>query len=460
MACLDVGVSFNFVGADRDQVFLMPPDVREWLPADELAWFVIDAVDQMDLSEFRGRYRADGHGRPAYDPALMVGLLLFAYCDGERSSRVIERRCARDVAYRVICGNQVPDHATIARFRAGHAQALVGVFGQVLRLCAEAGLVKVGLVAIDGTKLIADAAGSANRTGEQLQAEIARILGEAAEVDAAEDAEFGAARGDELPPELADRSSRLARLKQAKARIDAEDSGLRAAQQVKVDRRVAARAAGKPMGGPEPSLSIPKRVRRKPARVNITDPDSRIMKGTDRLVQGYNGQLAVGAGQIVLAASIIQCSNDIQALHPMINAVGEQLRGIGHSERVRCVLADSGYASEANFTADTGPILLVSVSKEKEQTGRAALRPPQRTPRNPTRQAMRRRLDTPAGQKLYQRRSPMVEPVFGQIIGRLGRNLPRRGLAAVTCEWNLMTTSHNLLKLFRATTIHTPATAT
>jgi transposase len=457
---LDTGVSFNFVSADRDQGFLMPPDVREWLPAGELAWFVIDAVGQMDLSEFRGRYRADGHGRSAYDPSLMVALLLFGYCDGERSSRVIERRCSRDVAYRVICGNLVPDHATIARFRAAHERALAGVFGQVLRLCAEAGLVKVGLVAIDGTKLTADAAGSANRTGEQLQEQIDRILGEAARVDATEDEQFGQARGDELPPELADRSSRLARLKQAKARIDAEDAALRAAQQAKIDRRAAARAAGTPMRGREPSPQIPKRVRREPARVNITDPDSQIMKATNRFVQGYNAQLAVGGGQIVLAADLTQCSADVEALHPMINAATDQLAAIGHDEPIRCVIADAGYASESNFTTKTRPILLVAVAREKEQTRRAAPGPRQRTWRGQTRQVMRRRLDTPAGRNLYRRRSPMVEPVFGQIVGRLGRHLTRRGLTAATSEWNLMTASHNLLKLFRAQTLHTAATAT
>ncbi len=443
-------MGFRFMSADRDQVFLLPPDVREWLPADELAWFVIDAVAQMDLSEFRGRYRADGHGRPAYDPELMVALLLFAYCDGERSSRVIERRCRRDVAYRVITGNRVPDHATIARFRADHEQALVGVFAQVLRLCAEAGLVKVGLVAIDGTKLTANAAGSANRTGGQLQGEIERILGEAARVDAAEDEQFGAARGDELPAELVDRSSRLARLKQAKARIDAEDAALRAAQQGKIDRRAAARAAGKAMGGRPPSAEVPQRARRGTARVNLTDPDSRVMKAHDRFVQGYNAQIVVGGGQIVLATGITQCSADVAALHPMINTARDQLTAIGHDEPIRCVLGDAGYASESNFTTPTEPTLLISVAREREQARRARPTPRQRTWRGEARQAMRRRLDTPAGQNLYRQRSPMVEPVFGQIIQRLGRHLPRRGLTAATCEWNLMATSHNLLKLFTA----------
>src|SRR5215212_3305864 len=202
----------NFIACDRDQELLLPPSLREWLPEGHLAWFVIDAVAQLDLSAFCVAYRVDGH-----DPAMMVALLLYAYAVGERSSRRIERRCVEDVATRVICANQAPDHTTIARFRQRHEEALAGRFGEVLALCAEAGLVSVGLSAIDGTKVHANASQHANRDYEQLACE---ILEEADAVDAAEDEQFGDARGDELPPELATRQGRRGWLREAKRRLD------------------------------------------------------------------------------------------------------------------------------------------------------------------------------------------------------------------------------------------------
>src|SRR3954466_3658895 len=187
----------NFIACDREQALLLPPSLREWLPAGHLAWFVLDAVEQIDLTAFYAAYRADGHGRAAHDPAMMVALVLYAYAVGERSSRRIERRLREDVAFRVIAANEAPDHATIARFRVRHEQRLAGLFTQVLGLCGEAGLVSVGVIALDGTKLHAAASGQANRGYEQIARE---ILEEAAAVDAAEDAEFGERRGDELPP--------------------------------------------------------------------------------------------------------------------------------------------------------------------------------------------------------------------------------------------------------------------
>src|SRR3974390_1701242 len=192
-------MAYHFVAGDRDQLLLMPPSLAEWLPADHLAWFVLDVVGELDLGVFVAAYRADGRGGAAYDPSMMVALLVYAYCVGERSSRAIERRCTEDVAFRVIAANQVPDHATVARFRATHQDALAALFGQVLRLCANAGLVRAGLVAIDGRRMQANASQEANRTAEQLARE---ILEDAAKVDAEEDARLGTARGDELPPAL------------------------------------------------------------------------------------------------------------------------------------------------------------------------------------------------------------------------------------------------------------------
>src|SRR4051794_3853303 len=207
----------NFIACDREQELLLPPSLSEWLPEDHLVWFVIDAVGELDLAPFYSAYRADGHGRPAHDPALMIALLLYSYARGERSSRRIERRCLEDVATRVICANQSPDHTTIARFRQRHQAALAELFGQVLGLCAEAGLVDVGVVAVDGTKVHANASHHATRDYEQIAAE---ILEEAGRIDAAEDERFGERRGDELPPELSTAQGRRGWLREAKRRLD------------------------------------------------------------------------------------------------------------------------------------------------------------------------------------------------------------------------------------------------
>jgi transposase len=225
-------VGKNFRPVERDQQYLMPASLRDWLPPDDLAWFVLDVVEQIDLSAIHARYRDDGWGAPAYDPALMVALLLYAYATGERSSRRIERLCERDIAYRVIAANQRPDHATIARFRAEHQAPLADLFGEILRLCARAGLGSLGLVALDGTKLAADASMDANRTAASLDAEIASILAEAAQTDAAEDERYGHdQRVNELPAEFADRHSRLARLAEARRQLAAAESE-RAAEEI------------------------------------------------------------------------------------------------------------------------------------------------------------------------------------------------------------------------------------
>src|SRR3954449_3209686 len=195
----------NFLGCDRDQVFLLPPSVDDWLPADHFARFVIAMVEEMDLSAFYADYRADGHGRPAHDPAMMVALLVYAYACGQRSSRGIERACVEDIAFRVIAANRVPDHATIARFRQRHEDAIADLFGSVLGLCARAGMVRVGVIAIDGTKMHANASQHANRDYERIARQ---ILGEADEIDREEDELHGRERGDELPPELASREGR------------------------------------------------------------------------------------------------------------------------------------------------------------------------------------------------------------------------------------------------------------
>jgi transposase len=213
------GMSARFIGADRDQVFLMPPSLRDWVPEGHVVWTVLDAVAELDLAAFYAAYRVDGHGRPAYEPSLMVGLLLYAYARGNRSSRGIERSCVEDVAYRVVAGNLVPDHSTIAEFRCRHERALGEVFSGVLGLCARAGLASVGVVAIDGTKVSANASVNANRDFGQIARE---ILEEAAETDRREDALFGRERGDELPEHLRTREGRRKALREAKERLERE----------------------------------------------------------------------------------------------------------------------------------------------------------------------------------------------------------------------------------------------
>jgi transposase len=268
-------MAYNFVRCERDQPFLLPPDLRDWLPDGHLAWFILDVVDQLDLAPFYLAHRDDGHGHPAYDPKLLLGVLLYAYCIGVRSSRQLERRCHEDIAFRVLAANQTPDHVTIARFRVRHEQALAGFLVASLTLCAAAGMVRVGTVALDGTKLAANAADKANRTHEKIEAEVAEILRQAADADQREDDEHGPARGDELPEELASKADRLARLRQAKAQLEAEAT----AREQTYQHRVAAHTAAAAAKGCEPR-QLKRRPQEAPnpkAVANITDPDSHFL---------------------------------------------------------------------------------------------------------------------------------------------------------------------------------------
>jgi len=271
-------MGYNFLPCERDQRYLLPPALQDWLPEDDLAWCILDAVAQMNLTAMTRTYRADGWGQAAYEPAMMVALLLYAYCLGERSSRQIEQRCQRDVAFRVITANQSPDHTTMARFRKTHETELAKLFTQVLRLCAEAGLVKVGVVALDGTKIKASAALASNRTVETITAEGSRMLTEAQATDAAEDRQYGPARrGDELPEGLRDRRSRLARLQACQERLTREAAAAVAQQQAKIETRQAEEAAtGQKKRGWKPKA--PEAAADRAAKANVTDPDSRIMK--------------------------------------------------------------------------------------------------------------------------------------------------------------------------------------
>jgi transposase len=384
-----MGVAVNVRAGDVDQLMLMPPSVRDWLPEDHLAFFVLDTVAELDLNDFFAAYRADGRGGSVYDPATMLAVLLYAYCTGERSSRRVERRLVEDVAYRVIAANQQPDHATLARFRARHQDAIAGLFGQVLGLCVKAGLVDAGVVAIDGTKIAADASFFANRDREALSEELAaiaelneadgsagssepdrigdaaqeiakEILKEAEAVDAAEDAEHGDGRGGELPAEWAGGRDRRARIRAALEELEsqkARDYQARMAERAKKEAEL-----GRKLAGPQPKKDSARRS--KPRRANTTDPHSRIIAQANKgVLQGYNAQAAATVDQIVVAAEATATSNDQPHFVPMATAVAENLTDAGHDNSVGTYVADAGYWTAANGTTDVGAEVLIATKK-------------------------------------------------------------------------------------------------
>jgi transposase len=438
----------NFLCPQRDQPMLLPVDMREWLPEDDLVFVVLDAVATLDLGEFRCQYRADGHGRAAFDPEMMVALLLYGYCQGERSSRVIEKRCVRDVAYRVITGGLRPDHATIARFRARHETALGGLFSQVLRVLAAEGMVSLGLLSLDGTKLAGNAAQKANKTLPQIE----KILAEAAERDAAEDARYGDALADPTPRTLARRAERRARLAAARDRLAAEDKARRAEQRAKQQAWDAAAAAGTRRSGHRPGDEPRANRAGTEPRANTTDPDVRVMRNQKGYVAGYNGQLVVTGQQVIVGAMLSWHPVDRTLLHPLLEASRQQLTKAGIRPKLRTVLADAGYASEDNFArADSDKLrLLAPLAKDPARPGG---RPPKRArhlDQYPATARAIRRIRHPRGREDYKLRSRTVEPVFGQLktCQKLSM-MSRRGLAACESEWLLACTAHNLRKLHR-----------
>lgn len=433
----------NFRQCDRDQALLMPPSLRDWLGQDELAWCVLDVVAEMDLSAIYGEYRSDGHGRAAFDPGMMVALLLYAYAVGERSSRAIERHCHLDVAFRVITANQVPDHATIARFRVRHEQALAELFGQVLRLCARAGLVSLGVVALDSTKLAANASVGATRTYEQIAAE---LLGEADALDQAEDQQFGESRGDELPKEMAEQSSRRARLGAAKRQIEAEHQATKKHHRERLRRRDELEAEqGRKMRGRTPKAppeQIPSHT-----RLNVTDPDSRSVRSRQGFIQGYNAQAAATGEQIIIAAEIIGNGNDYGLLEPVAEAAIGALAAAGIGEQIDVVLADAGYwaSEQIENLAARGMRPLVPPD------GQNSKRSPGSNRKGPRYDFMRRVISSETGRALYSQRKHTIEPIFGQIKhNRQIARFQRRGIEACRSEWRLIATTHNILKLWRA----------
>lgn len=444
-------MAYNFFPVDRDQMLLFPPSLRDWVPEGDLSWFILDAVGEMDLRAFYEGYRQDGLGGKGYEPSMMVGLLLYSYCLGERSSRKIEWKCQRDVGFKVVAANLLPDHCSIARFRQDHEEEMKALFMGVLRLCAEAGLVKVGVVSLDGTKIRGNAALDANRTKETIGSEVEKMFAEAAAKDEEEDRLHGERRGDELPEGLRTRSSRLQRLKTCRDQIEAKERATALAQESKKAERSEKEArTGKKVRGRKPKDKTPE-----PEKANVTDPDSRIMKTRKGFVQGYNAQAVVTKEQIILAAEVTQEANDVQQLEPMVERVLDHVREILPEAGVGVVLGDAGYWSKAVGEADpAGPELLVATTKDWKQRKAAREAPPPRG-RIPhglsARDRMERKLLTKRGRRLYKICGKTVEPAFGQIKDARGcDSFMRRGKAACDSEWKLIAATHNLLKLYRS----------
>ena len=454
------GRSKVFRHYDPGQSFLLPPSLDDWLPEDHTARFIAEAVDELlDLSSIYDSY-VEAVGAPPYDPAMMLKLLVYAYSVGVTSSREMERRCQVDVAFRWLCANAAPDYRSISRFRRRHLLALDALFIQVLALCAEAGLVSLGRVALDGTKLRASAsrhkALSYDRLGpriEEIAAQVAAILAEAEAVDRAEDEEFGEdRRGDELPRELATRAGRLAKMRAAKEAIEAEAREKAAAKAAtKEAERVGDQAAIEQAAEMAAASAVPS----KKAQRSFTDPESRMMKTTDGFHYAYNAQTVVDeASQVVLAAEVTNQAADVGELATMIAVTEHNLDAADIDDSPELLLADAGYCSQANldWIADTESNVLVATGRIRDGE-RVSESPRGRIPKDATqRERMARRLRTKAGRADYARRKAIVEPAFGQMkVRQAAGHLRLRGLGGAQGEWTLHVICHNLRKLANAT---------
>ena len=440
---------------DRRQRFLLPVDMMDWLPEGDIVHVIVDAVGLMDLSDFEATCKVGRAGQPPFAPAMLLGLLIYAYSHGVRSSRAIERLCRRDAGYRFIVGDDVPDHSVIARFRQRHAERMKGVFLQVLELCQEAGLIRLGLVALDGTKVKANAALDANRTASTIGEQINRVLAEAEATDAREDRQFGPdAGGPALPGDLKRRGDRLARLKACQEKLQAQAAAAASRQENKIAAREAEEQAtgrrkrGRKPKEPDPSVD-PDTV------ANTTDPQSGILKTRRGWVQGYNAQAVVTTGQIILAADVTTQANDVRQLTGMLDQAQANIEAVlGEEAVLGAAVADAGYWSEANADSQTEECELF-IATQKDHKQRAALReapaPRGRIPKSMTvRERMDRKLRTKRGRALYRQRGASVEPVFGQMKDRqdAGR-FSMRGLERCRGEWQLQAAVHNLRKLHR-----------
>jgi transposase len=458
-----VGAEKTFRAYDPDQVVLMAPVLQDWIPEGDLAHFVSDLVESgaLDLSAIYASYE-DERGYPPYDPRLMVKLLIYGYADGVVSSGKLERASYRDVAVRMLCADQHPDYRSIARFRVRHLEALAELFVQALRLCRTARLVGLGTLALDGTKLRANASRHKAMSYErmvkkeaELDAEIAalrerveRLLADAEATDAAEDERFGAdRRGDELPAELVRREDRLARIREAKQELEAEAAAAETARRAEMGEQ--GKTPRNPPGGRDPFKPKPK------AQRNFTDPESRIMKTADGAFhQCFNGQAIVDStAQVIVVAELSDQAPDARQLQPALDQLDENLRAIdARLPDGAALLADAGYFSEDNvrITSEHGldPHLATGRFKHSEPPAPAPRGP---IPRHATpKQKMARKLKTKQGAAAYARRKTIVEPVFGQMdTVQDARQLLLRGKAAARAQWRFNCAVHNLLKLHR-----------
>jgi len=428
-------MSKTFRPYEPDQLLLLPPALSDWVPEKHLARFVGDVVDGLDLSVIEEAYDEE-RGYPPYHPRMMVKVLLYAYATGTYSSRRIEAKLQDSVAFRFLAAGNEPDFRTISDFRKRHGEALSELFGQVLRLCRKAGLVKLGRVAVDGTKIQANASkhkamsyGRMKSTEEVLQREADELLRRAEETDGDEDRRYGKdKRGDELPEELAHRESRLKKIREAMAALKAE-------------AKEKARAEGKDPRRAEPEDQ---------AQRNFTDPESTIQKQGRNYIQGYNAQIAVDAkAQVIVSQHVTSMQPDVNELVPVVKRISKLLRA-----KPKQVLADAGYWSEANVDTlermGMDPFIATQRRKHSDPLPPA---PPGRPPKNlSSKQRMARKLLTVRGRAMYAWRQILPEPVFGQIKHARGfRQFLRRGLQRVGQDWSMICTAHNLLKLYRAT---------
>ncbi len=465
--------------AERDQLIKLPPSVADWLPENHLAFFVLDVVSELDLDAFYAEYREDGRGGAAYDPALVLAVLVYAYCVGERSSRRIERRLVEDVAFRVVGANQLLDHATLARFRRRHAEAIAELFGQVLALCVKEGLVDSKVISIDGTKIEANASAWANRTRRQLADE---ILAEAERQDTEEDERVGESRGDELPPNWARRDNRRARVREALRQLD--EQGAADFESHLAERTAREQALGHKLPGRKP---VQGGQTGKERFANPTDPDSRMLRARNRFLQGYNAQAAVSTDQVIVAAEVTNAAHDSTMFIPMVRASEENIASAG-GDGIRTFVADTGYWSVENVMVATPAEVLItpmpstqgiadpddpriqerskvlsriaagelSVKQAAVEMGvssnwaRQLLDDHRHGRGDPAvlRKQMLDRLSTVEGRQTYAKRKVTTEPVFGNIKANLRcRRFSGRGMQAALSEWRLICSVHNLLKV-------------
>src|SRR5579862_264089 len=437
---------------EPDQRLLLPPNLDEWLPENHMARFVRDVVGELDLGEITRFYEREDRGFPPYHPRMMTQVLLYAYVVGVPSSRKVELKLQDDVAFRFLSAGNQPDFRTIAEFRRRHRRPLSQLFLQVLQLCQEAGMVKLGHVSLDSTKVKANASKHKAMSYErmvksegELEKEIRELLQNAQQVDEQEDRQYGKdKRGDELPEELARRVSRLDKIRQAKAALEAKAKA-QADERREARRELEERAReeGRPLGGYPPKIDESPDPK---AQRNFTDPESAIMKGKDGFIQGYNCQAAVdGSSQVIIAQNVSAVGSDGDQVEPMVVEILENL-----GELPRVATLDAGYFSEANIEGLRGLGVDPYIPPDRQKHGEKSP-PPARGPipqKATAKERMRRKLRTRKGRRIYARRKAIVEPVFGQIKGRGYRQFLLRGERKARGEWSLICLSHNLCKLY------------